>query len=178
MESTKTDLPANAIIVDLRIQSDEVRGKKLMNKLRMFVSDEEWDVFIEYMTSEISYRLVTDKSSPVLGAMQDALVRIKEMVSDDFSELDDLIDAQDEVIRAQNAEIADLKGEISTLSSKNKTLSSSLTRIRKLLKADDVKEALGFCDKLQKQSVAGEIGKTAVLLADSIKNSLITIKGV
>jgi hypothetical protein len=50
--------------------------------------------------------------------------------------------------------------------------------LRKLLKADEVKEALSFCDKLRKQNVVGEIGQKAVLLGDSIKNALVAIKGV
>jgi regulator of replication initiation timing len=178
MGSTDTDLPANAIVIDLRIQADEARAKKLMSKFKIQVSDEDWETFIEYMTSEISYRLVTEDNSPVIGAMKDALSQYKLMIINDFEELDSLVEAQEEVIVAQNSELDSLRKKVSMLASENKTLSSSLTRLRKLLKADEVKEALSFCDKLQKQSVVGEIGQVAVLLADGVKNALITIKGI
>lgn len=178
MGSTDTDLPTNAILIDLRISGDEVQAKKIMRKLRLYSTDEEWEIFKEYLTSEISYKLVTEESSPVLGAMREALNQYKVMVVKDFEELDSLIEAQDEVIEAQNAELENLRKKVSILASENKTLSGSLTRLRKLLKADEVKEALSFCDKLQKQSVVGEIGQVAVLLADGVKNALITIKGL
>lgn len=179
MDSTsQLKLPDNSIIIDLPMRVDEEAGMKVKQKIRRLLKPNELQTFIEYMTAEISYSLVTAENSPVLEAMRDTFMRLKEIVREDFAEIEDLVTALDEVIEAQNSEIAELRSRVSLLSSENKSLHNSLTRLRKLLKADEVKEALSFCDKLQKQNVIGEIGQKAVLLGESIKNALVAIKGV
>ena len=171
-------LPDNAVVIDLRMSYDEEAGKRAKQKAARLLQPQELQSLIEYLTAEISYSLVSSESSPVLAAMRETFNRLKEIVREDFSEVESLVEALDEVIEAQNKEIAELKSKASALTSENNTLHNSLTRLRKLLKADEVKEALSFCDRLQKQSVVGEIGQKAVLLGESIKNALITIKGI
>lgn len=179
MDSTsQLQLPDKAIIIDLTMSVDEEAGKRVKQKVARLLEPKELHDLIEYLTAEISYNLVTSEKSPVLSAMRDTLMRLREIVSEDFAEIESLVEALDEVIEVQNKEIAELKSKTSALASENNTLHSSLARLRKLLKADEVKEALSFCDKLQKQNVVGEIGQKAVLLGESIKNALITIKGI
>jgi regulator of replication initiation timing len=176
--TSQLKLPNDAIIIDLRISADEDAGLKVKQKIARLLEPNELQVFIEYITAEISYSLVTEESSPVLGAMRETFARIRDIVREDFAEIEDLVTALDEVIEAQNAEIEKLKKSSALLASENSSLRNSLSRLRKLLKADEVKEALSFCDKLRKQNVVGEIGQKAVLLGDSIKNALVAIKGV
>lgn len=176
--TSQLKLPDNSVIIDLRMSVDEDAGKRVKQKVARLLEPNELHDLIEYLTAEISYSLVTSENSPVLSAMRDTFARLKEIVREDFDEVESLVEALDEVIEAQNKEIADLKAKTSELASENNMLHNSLARLRKLLKADEVKEALSFCDKLQKQNVIGEIGQKAVLLGESIKNALVAIKGV
>ena len=178
VSTSQLKLPDNAVIIDLRMHVDEELGMKVKQKVARLLEPAELSAFIEYITAEISYSLVTAENSPVLEAMRDTFEHLKKMVSEDFIELESLVEALDEVIEAQNAEIEKLKKSTALLASENSSLRNSLSRLRKLLKADEVKEALSFCDKLRKQNVVGEIGQKAVLLGDSIKNALVAIKGV
>jgi regulator of replication initiation timing len=179
MDSTsQLQLPDKAIIIDLTMCVDEEAGKRVKQKVARLLEPKELHDLIEYLTAEISYSLVTSEKSPVLSAMRDTMMRLREIVSEDFAEMESLVEALDEVIEAQNAEIEKLKKSSALLVSENSALRTSLSRLRRLLKADEVKEALSFCDKLRKQNVVGEIGQKAVLLGDSIKNALVAIKGV
>jgi regulator of replication initiation timing len=178
VSARQLDLSQNPIVIDLRMDFDEESGARIKNKVSRYLSPSEMRILVEYLTAEISYSLVTSEASPVLQAMRDTFARLKEIVSEDYAEVESLVEALDEVIEAQNAEIAKLKKSTAMLTSENTTLRNSLTRLRKLLKADEVKEALNFCDRLKKQNPSGEIGQKAVLLGESIKNALCAIKGV
>ena len=179
MDSTsQLNLAKNPVIIDLRMSYDEELGRLAKQKAARLLSPEEFRCLVEYLTAEISYGLVTAENSPVLEAMRETFARLKDIVSEDYAEIEALVEALDEVIEAQNAEIEKLKKSSALLVSENSALRNSLSRLRRLLKADEVKEALSFCDKLRKQNVVGEIGQKAVLLGDSIKNALVAIKGV
>lgn len=179
MESTNVDaLLANAVIIDLRIQSDEERAQKLLRNIQMQLSEQDWDCLIEFMTSEISYRLVTEENSPVLAAVRDVYALIKELNRDSFEERNDLISALGEVIETQNATIDDLKKDLAIAVSENNSLKNALGRVRKYLKDSEIKQAITFCNGLSRQNVVGEIGQVAVSLADAVKSACIAIKGV
>jgi len=158
------------LVIDITNHVDEVRGLKVKSKITRLLSAEELQIFIEYMTAEMCYSLVTSEKSPVLLALKDTLDGIEETVGDKITDLQYIIASQD-------AEIKQLRIRAGALSSENTTLKNSLARARKILKADEVKAAMSYCEKFQDQNIIGEIGHRAASLAESIKNVLIATKG-
>lgn len=178
MDSTTDDgLPMDAIIVNFKIQTDQSAAEEVIRKLTELVSEQEYDSFLRYMTSKIAYSLLSDENSPVVESMHEAFGQIIELVQAEGTELQGIIREQSEVIATQNKEIIDLKSRVATLLSRVESLSGSLSRARKLLKAEEIKEAMSFCDKLRRQRAVSEIAQVAMLLADGIKDTLVTTKG-
>lgn len=175
--TTNDDLLMDAIIVNFKIQTDQSAAEEVIRKLTAVVSDEEYDSFLRYMTSKIAYSLLSDENSPVVESMHEAFGQIMELVQTEGDALQGIIRDQRDVIAAQSKEIIDLKSRIVTLVSRVESLSGSLSRARKLLKSDEIKEAMSFCDKLRRQRVVSEIAQAAMLLSDGIKDTLVTTKG-
>jgi len=166
------------ILTDLGAPYDKDKFQEITKFLEVSFSEEDCSIFYGYLTAKISLELLSDQNSPVQRAMSGAIEILLTNSEALSNELLLLASDQNEVMEVQNQQISEQKHEIARLLSENRALRSSLTSLRKLLKADEVKEALRFCDKLQKQSIVGEIGQKAVLLGESIKNALITIKGI
>jgi regulator of replication initiation timing len=166
------------VLTDFGVPYDIDKFQEITKFLEASFSEEDCCIFYGYLSAKISLELLSDQHSPVQKAMSGAIEILLTNSETLSNELLILASNQNEVMEVQHQQISEHKHEITRLQSENKALRSSLTRLRKLLKAEEVKEALSFCDKLQKQSVVGEIGQKAVLLGESIKNALITIKGV
>ncbi len=174
----ETEQAIKEIMIDLRFPYDEAVINKINSFIKQHLTEHEYDLFYKYFTARTVYEMLSREDSPVVEAMNsaiDLLIYDADVLISMHTENSILQKAQ---IEQQKRELKDLNAKLTEANSKIEVLRSTLIRLRKLLKADEVKEALSFCDKLRKQNVVGEIGQKAVLLGDSIKNALVAIKGV
>ncbi len=156
--------------IDLELEAETAIAKSLIDEVLILIGPEKFDIMAEYMIVQIAHKIITDKDSPMLCAFNEALSGIY----DDFT-----------AYQADNQQnVMELKLELNTSKMKNVALSASvsslegaLASLRKRLKCEETKTALGQAQKLFKKPALTDVEKLVVSLATCVKDACVSIKG-
>lgn len=158
------------ILIDLAVEAHKEEAQDTLAQMLGILGEEKFDILAEYLICEVAYKLITDGDSPLLSAFNKTLASIQ-------TEIDDLKVSSNQVVADLKKELSQAQNENRVLMGAASSLKDTLARVRKQLKAEDVKPNLVVAHELEKRSSLGTIERTVVELANCIKQTLISIKG-
>ena len=159
------------ILLDMSIQAQSGEAKAIFTDLVALLGEEKFSIVIKYMMSEVAFKLITDIDSPLLSAFDATLVAI-------FEETEALKASYEQVMDEMKKDLANSTSLNAALASKLNSLNSALASVRKRLKCEGIKNELTAARELAKRSSLGNTERSIVELADCIKDSLTSLKGI
>ena len=158
------------ILIDLAVEAHKEEAQDILAQMLGILGEEKFDILAEYLICEVAFKLITDGDSPLLSAFNETLASIQ-------TEIDELKVSSNQVAADLKKELSQAQNENRVLMGAASSLKDTLARVRKQLKAEDVKPNLVVAHELEKRSSLGTIERSVVELANCIKQTLISIKG-
>jgi len=158
------------ILIDLAVEAHKEEAQDILAQMLGILGEEKFDILAEYLICEVAYKLITDGDSPLLSAFNETLGALQ-------TEIDELKVSSNQVAADLKKELSQAQNENRVLMGAASSLKDTLARVRKQLKAEDVKPNLVVAHELEKKPSLGTIERSVVELANCIKQTLISIKG-
>ena len=163
-------IPANAIVVDVLVVGGSSGDAEVtLGEMLEFVGEDRFNDAMNHLYELFVFDVLSNEASPIHGVFREAFRKLKEHSMAHLHESHERISQLEGELKEMRIELRELRG-------RTNSLEASLQAVRKCLKADGVKQALAYCQRVRRQPPDGEAAEAALVLAEGVKDACICIR--